>query len=159
MKRSLIFIFLAAALSFGFSSCGDGAGSHGGKAVDNAISKDIDAATFKQMLADGKFTAIDIRKPKERYDDNIFKDLGKPYGFIPGTQLNIDWENKTFMDEMEKLDKSKPYGIYCRSGNRSGKALRAMKGMGFKEVYNLDHGMKGWMKAGFETEVVPKPAE
>ena len=157
MKNSLILIFFAAFLSLGLTSCGDGAGSHGGKAVADAISKDIDAATFKQMLADGKFIAIDIRKPKERFSDNIFKDLNKPYGYIPGTQLNIDWENKTFMDEMEKLDKSKAYGIYCRSGNRSGKALRAMKGMGFKEVYNLDHGMKGWMKAGFETEVVPKP--
>jgi len=156
MKRSIIFIFLAAFLSMGLSSCGGDTDNHGGTAVDT-ISQDIDAPTFKQMLADGKLIAIDIRTPKERFSDNIFKDVNKPYGFIPGTQLNIDWKNKTFMDEMEKLDKNKAYGVYCRSGNRSGKALRALKGMGFKEVYNLDHGMKGWMKAGFETEVVPKP--
>lgn len=157
MKNSLILIFFAAFLSLGLTSCGDTAPTD--KPGETTIAKDIDAATFKQMMADGKLTAIDIRKPEERFEGNVFKDVNKSYGFIAGTTLNIDWKAKSFNSEMEKLDKSKPYGIYCRSGNRSSKAMNAMRGMGFKEVYNLENGLKGWMKAGFETEVVPKPAE
>ena len=158
MKNSLILIFFAAFLSLGLTSCGDTA-TTSDTPGETTIAKDIDAATFKQMMADGKLTAIDVRKPEERFEGNVFKDVNKSYGFIAGTPLNIDWKAKSFNSEIEKLDKSKPYGVYCRSGNRSGKAMNAMRKMGFKEVYNLENGLKGWLKAGLETEVVPKPAE
>ena len=46
--------------------------------------------------------------------------------------LESDFENKT-----SKLDKSKNYKLYCRSGNRSGRALDIMKTAGFKNVENL----------------------
>ncbi|HFA51381.1 MAG TPA: rhodanese-like domain-containing protein, partial [Bacteroidetes bacterium] len=42
----------------------------------------------------------------------------------------------------------KPVLIYCRSGNRSGKAASAMQALGFKNIYNLDHGIKGWLADG-----------
>ncbi len=152
MKRSLIFIFLAAFLSLGLSSCGDKSA-----VAKNSIAKDVDTATFKKMMDEGKFTAIDVRAPKERLSDNVFSDVNKPYGFIPGTPKNINWKDgAAFKAGLSKLDKSKPYGVYCRSGNRSGKAMNMMHNMGFKEVYNLAGGMKGWLKAGYESEVVPK---
>ncbi len=125
---------------------------------DQGIHKTVSPAEFKQLMDEGKMTVIDIRRPKERYDDNINEDTGQPYGYIPGTQLNIDWKASNFKDEIQKLDKSKPYGIYCRTGHRSGLALKVMKDLGFKEVYNLGGGMKAWIKDGLPTEVVPKPA-
>lgn len=152
MKKITIYFILFAAVAFLGTSC-----SQKSSAVSTAISKNIDATTFKNMMEAGKFVAIDIRKPAERLSSNVFPDLNKPYGYITGTQLNIDWKDQAlFKTEMGKLDKSKPYGIYCRSGKRSGNALVVMKNMGFEEVYNLLGGMKGWLKAGYPNTVVPK---
>ena len=38
--------------------------------------------------------------------------------------------------------------MYCRSGNRSGKAAKLMKELGFAEVYNLEGGFGAWSSAG-----------
>lgn len=35
------------------------------------------------------------------------------------------------------LDKNKPVVIYCRSGNRSAKAINMLKVAGFKQVFDL----------------------
>ncbi len=129
----------------------------GGKSKKVKGPGDLDPVEFKKMMDANEFTAIDVRKFKERYDDNIFPDLKRPYGFIPNTPLNIDWESGNFKNEIAKLDKNKPYGVYCRSGHRSGNAMKAMKEMGFKHVYNLFGGMKAWLKKGYPNEVLPKP--
>jgi len=152
MKKISIHFVLLMVVSFLGTSC-----SQKSNAVENAISKNIDGATFKKMMEDGRLIAIDVRKPAERLSNNIFPDLKKPYGYITATQLNIDWKDQAlFKAEMAKLDKSKAYGVYCRSGKRSANALAAMKDMGFEEVYNLLGGMKGWLKAGYPNTVVPK---
>ncbi|WP_224483514.1 rhodanese-like domain-containing protein [Robertkochia aurantiaca] len=65
-------------------------------------------------------------------------------GYIPGA-LQIDiYKGQGFLDEVEKLDKSKNYYVYCRSGNRSGQACKLMKQMGFENAYNLKGGMMEW---------------
>ena len=51
--------------------------------------------------------------------------------------LNIDFLNSSFQTEIQKLDKTKIYKVYCRSGNRSGQAERVMKSLGFKDVENI----------------------
>ena len=51
--------------------------------------------------------------------------------------LNIDFYSLTFADEIKKLDTSKSYQLYCRSGNRSGQAEGLMKSMGFSDVVNV----------------------
>lgn len=65
-------------------------------------------------------------------------------GFIP-KMLNIDIRlGQEFLDEVEKLDKSKNYYIYCRSGARSGQACTLMNQMGFETTYNLIGGFMSW---------------
>lgn len=49
-----------------------------------------------------------------------------------------------FMSEINKLDKSKTYYIYCRSGNRSGQACHIFDSLGFANSYNLIGGMLEW---------------
>ena len=65
-------------------------------------------------------------------------------GYIEGA-VNIDFYmvNK-FISEIDKLDKSKSYFIYCKSGARSGQTCELMKQKGFKKVYNLEGGILGW---------------
>ena len=57
-------------------------------------------------------------------------------GHLPGA-VHIDWFSPNFRAQVEALDKSKTYLLYCRSGNRSGQAVRAMQQMGFSQVQNL----------------------
>ena len=48
------------------------------------------------------------------------------------------------MAELEKLDKTKNYYVYCRSGNRSGQACAIMKNLGFDKAFNLQGGFMNW---------------
>ncbi len=65
-------------------------------------------------------------------------------GYIPNS-INIDiYKGQEFINELDKLDKSKNYYVYCRSGNRSGQACALMNNMGFQEAYNLLGGFNVW---------------
>lgn len=65
-------------------------------------------------------------------------------GIIPNA-TNIDiYLGQGFLDELEKLDKSKNYYVYCRSGNRSGQACAIMNSIGFENTYNLEGGFNEW---------------
>jgi rhodanese-related sulfurtransferase len=48
----------------------------------------------------------------------------------------IDVLAADFREKVGKLDRTKPYKVYCRSGNRSGRAVDIMKSMGFTDVEN-----------------------
>lgn len=72
-----------------------------------------------------KFVIIDVRTPAE-YEQ----------AHVQGA-LNIDFLKSDFKERVQKLDKTKTYKVYCRSGNRSGQALYVMKGLGFSDVENL----------------------
>ena len=82
------------------------------------------------------FIIIDVRAPSEFADGHI------------DNALNIDSHSKSFESEISKLDKGKPYLIYCRSGNRSRGALDTMVKLSFKEVYHLSAGIIGWLEEG-----------
>ena len=62
---------------------------------------------------------IDVRTPEEFAS-----------GHLDGA-LNIDIQGSTFATEIDALDKSANYVIYCRSGNRAGQAVTYMQDNGF----------------------------
>lgn len=64
--------------------------------------------------------------------------------------LNIDFYSPNFLDEVKKLDMSKSYQLYCRSGNRSGQAEGIMKQMGFSDVVNVGGLTEATAKYSFE---------
>lgn len=65
-------------------------------------------------------------------------------GYIP-TAKNIDiYKGQGFIDEVQKLDKSKNYYIYCRSGKRSAQACTLLDQLGFANTYNLAGGFLEW---------------
>ena len=82
------------------------------------------------------FIIIDIRTPQEFNEGHI------------ENAVNIDFYSEIFKEDLDKLDKNKTYLIYCRSGNRSGRAMPIMKELGFNEVYNLSVGIKEWIAEG-----------
>jgi phage shock protein E len=61
---------------------------------------------------------------------------------------NLDVKNESaFLTEIAKLDKSKSYKVYCRSGNRSGIAAEILKKNGFTNVENIG-GLKDLLSTG-----------
>lgn len=65
-------------------------------------------------------------------------------GIIPNA-IHLDiYRGQGFIDDIEKLDKTKTYYVYCRSGNRSGQACAIMNQLGFEKAYNLLGGMLEW---------------
>jgi len=76
---------------------------------------------------------LDVRTEDEREE-----------GYIPNS-TNIDiYLGQGFLDELGKLDKSKNYYVYCRSGNRSGQACAIMNSIGMENAYNLEGGFMNW---------------
>ena len=74
-------------------------------------------------LIDDNVMVIDLRTEEEFEDGKI------------RSSFNIDFQKREFIDNLNKLDKEKPYIIYCMSGNRSLKASHVMKSLGFKIIY------------------------
>jgi len=93
------------------------------------IFKDISADEMKKLITDKKVVILDIRT----FDE--FKE-----GHIQNA-INIDFYSDSFEKDLDKLDKTKTYIIYCRSGNRSGLALKTMEELKFMEVYNVLGGI------------------
>lgn len=96
--------------------------------------KDLTKEEFKERLKnDPDAVLLDVRTQDE-VDE----------GYIPNAK-NLDiYKGQEFVDELEKLDKSKNYYVYCRSGGRSAQAATLMDQMGFHETYNLLGGFKEW---------------
>ena len=62
---------------------------------------------------------------------------------------NINYKSDSFKDAIGRLDKSKTYIVYCRSGRRSTAAVKIMEEMGFMDIYNMKGGIVGWQGAGY----------
>jgi rhodanese-related sulfurtransferase len=48
-----------------------------------------------------------------------------------------------------EIDKNKPVLLYCRSGHRSGNALKTLQSHGYTDVKHLEGGIGAWKSAGF----------
>lgn len=72
---------------------------------------------------------IDVRTPAEFGAGHMDK------------AVNIDFEDRSFGEEVKKLDLTKTYFVYCRSGNRSGQAISIMKAIGIKNIYESQGGI------------------
>ncbi|ASO03526.1 rhodanese-related sulfurtransferase [Arenibacter algicola] len=87
----------------------------------------------EQFENDENAFLLDVRTPEEVEE-----------GYIPNA-TNIDiYLGQEFVAELEKLDKTKNYYVYCRSGQRSGQACAIMNKLGFENAYNLVGGFMNW---------------
>jgi rhodanese-related sulfurtransferase len=65
-------------------------------------------------------------------------------GIIPNAIAIDIYKGQGFIYQIDELDKSKNYYVYCRSGGRSEQACNLMYQMGFENTYNLVGGMMQW---------------
>ncbi len=93
--------------------------------------KTVDEKEFKELVKKENTVVLDVRTPEEYTQ-----------GHLENAQL-INYNSGNFQNEINKLDKSKTYLVYCKAGGRSAKASEELSAKGFK-VYNLEDGISSW---------------
>ncbi|MDR2870744.1 MAG: rhodanese-like domain-containing protein [Deferribacteraceae bacterium] len=104
------------------------------KAVNTVT--DLSIAETKTLISEQKtnadFVILDVRT-----DDEYRA------GHIEGA-LNIDIYQSNFEELISKLDNTKTYLVYCRSGNRSRQAISVMTSAGIAKIYHMKDGFSRW---------------
>ena len=88
------------------------------------------------FIRDHKPLLLDVRTPKE------YK-----WAHIEGAMLLPVQNLKANMKQLAPY-KNRPVLIYCATGNRSTVASKILVDAGFKQIINLRHGIKDWIKRG-----------
>ena len=94
------------------------------------------AKLIETRQSDPDFVILDVRTPAEVAE-----------GRIAGA-CALDFRSPDFADKIKDLPRGKTYLVYCRSGNRSAKAVKLMQDAGFTDLINLGGGVVDWEKAG-----------
>lgn len=96
--------------------------------------QEITSAQWQEKIAeDVNAVILDVRTNEECEE-----------GMIPGSiQLNI-LDPALFMEKAQKLDASKSYYVYCRSGGRSAQACAVLQSLGIDTTFNLIGGITDW---------------
>ncbi|WP_338667492.1 rhodanese-like domain-containing protein [Pseudodesulfovibrio methanolicus] len=89
-----------------------------------------------ELAADPDIRILDIRTPAEYAE-----------GHIRGAR-NIDFMASDFAKRLEGLDRDAAYLVYCRSGNRSARAMKVFGRLGFTHVLHMSRGIRDWQGQG-----------
>ncbi len=100
-------------------------------AADGAVTPTEAAAMIKQKK---DLQLIDVRTEAEYAD-----------GHLAGAKLVPVQEIE---QRLAEIDKKKPVLLYCRSGHRSGNALKLLQDHGYAQAKHLEGGIKAWQAAG-----------
>lgn len=96
----------------------------------------------KETITYTDLTQVEFKKMEANLSEDVIlldvrTDSEVAEGMIEGA-IQIDYRKDNFRDEVAKLDSSKTYVVYCRSGGRSASASKIMtEELGFKHVNNL----------------------
>lgn len=110
------------------------------EAAENKPIQDIGVERFEALRKDKKNVVLDVRTWGEYQA-----------GHMPGA-VWMDVNSSDFTDKAKKLDPNKTYLVHCAAGERSAKACKKLDQLHFKRLYNLEGGMRAWMKAGNQPE-------
>jgi rhodanese-related sulfurtransferase len=122
---------------------------------DNSTTINMQSTSAKTTTFDFE-TIASVQNLKIRLDQNkpneILLDVRTPEEFIQGhieNAVNLDSQNPNFNSQINKLDKSKTYIVFCRSGSRALTASKTMAENGLKVIYSKE-GIIDWIEKGFE---------
>lgn len=94
--------------------------------------KQVNSAEFSQLVKNASGVLLDVRTLSE------FKN-----GHIANSgQLNF--YSFGFKKDLLMLPKDEPIYLYCNTGWRSERAAKTLVENGYKNVYNLEHGIMDW---------------
>jgi phage shock protein E len=128
LKNLLLLLFMVGTLSRSLAQ--QGAATHA-----DTVKRNL--ALVKQVRKE-KAYLVDVRTPEE-YGSGHLK-----------YSQNINFKSDDFKKQVSKLDKNKTVYLYCRTGNRSGKAADTLRALGFKTAYNIG-GFEALKSTGLQT--------
>jgi len=100
--------------------------------AQNSNFTDLNSLEFNQIISSKNGTLLDVRTPSEFAN-----------GHIEGAgQLN--YYDFDFRQKLLLLPKNEPVYLYCNTGYRSKRAADILAKNGYKQVYNLEHGIMDW---------------
>jgi rhodanese-related sulfurtransferase len=103
------------------------------QSAGKVVYKELEPVAFRQTLQKTPSAVLlDVRTAEEYAEGHLAQ------------ARNVDYKRHDFRQQVGKLDKSKPYFVYCKAGVRSEKAADIMKELGFRQVYTLDGGIDEW---------------
>lgn len=104
--------------------------------TSSAMAQSVDVDAFDKGIHEADVQVFDVRTAEEYNSGHI------------SSSLQADFTNKKeFEDRVQYLNKQKPVYIYCLSGGRSSAAAKWMRGNGFREVIEMEGGIRAWKQA------------
>lgn len=88
---------------------------------------------ISQLEADTNAVILDVRTEDECNE-----------GIIPNAVMIDIYKGQGFIYQVEELDKTKNYYVYCKAGGRSAQACAVMNQLGFENTFNLEGGFMQW---------------
>lgn len=105
--------------------------------------KQVNSEEFQKLNKTESGILLDVRTLNE-YKNGHLKDAG---------QLN--YYSFNFKSKLLLLPKDQPIYLYCNTGWRSERAAKILSRNGYKEIYNLEHGIMEWNLKNFPTIIDP----
>ncbi len=99
---------------------------------------ELTPAEAAARLAEDGWQVVDVRLAEERMED------GRIAGDVHIGLIEL-------ATRAGEIDPERPVLVYCRSGNRSGMAVAALRGAGY-DAHNLEGGILAWAAAGLPLE-------
>lgn len=131
-----VLILTLLTLSLPLSGCLAGREAKPAERIIRDLTVEEAAELLRNNTDNPDFVLLDVRTPEEFADERLDK------------AVNLDYYARNFREELSRLDRDKLYLVYCRTGRRSGLALRMMDEQGFKEAYNMIGGIVQWKAEG-----------
>lgn len=99
--------------------------------------KNVSSTDFNKLTAKKDGVIIDVRTLSE-FEDGHLKEAA---------QLNYyAW---SFKENLLLLPKDKPIYVYCKTGYRSKNTAKILIENGYKNIFNLENGIKEWEQNNF----------
>jgi len=106
--------------------------AYGKPRIARKVTPEEASELIRERDTDPDFIILDVRRPKDYAG-----------GHIEGA-VNINFSGEDFRKSIEALERKRAYLIYCYSGKTSAKTLGIMRGLGFREVYDMTGGIRAW---------------
>jgi rhodanese-related sulfurtransferase len=98
-----------------------------------------------------KMISVDELSQALKAKDFLFVNVHIPVeGNIPGTDLDIAYNEIEKKIDKFPADKNSKIILYCRSGSMSKTAANTLASLGYTNVFDLEGGYSAWEAAGYQ---------
>jgi rhodanese-related sulfurtransferase len=106
--------------------------------TDDKTHTDLTVAQFQALIEEDDFPLVNVHIPFE--------------GNIPGTDLNIPFDDIPAHLDQLPVDKDARIVLYCKTNGMSLIAIEELSALGYTNLFNIDGGFTAWQEAGLPLE-------